>query len=60
MSDTQPLLDARLEGAEYENGKISRLVFVDIHGETFRLEGEMEIVDPHDGGEPAPDGGDPS
>ena len=48
MSDPGPPLNARLKTAEYEGDKISRLVFVDEHGERFRLEGEMEIVDPHD------------
>ena len=56
MTDIGPPLDARLKASEYEDGKISRLVFVDEHGEKFRLEGEMEIVDPFDD-EPIPDGG---
>ena len=60
MSDPGPPLNARLKTAEYEGDKISRLVFVDEHGERFSLEGEMEIVDPHDDGEPIPDGGDSS
>ena len=51
MSEPGPPLNARLKTAEYEDGKISRLVFVDEHGERFCLEGEMRIVDPYDGGE---------
>ena len=62
MSDDDPLsgprLNSILKEMGYEEGKITRLVFVhEDDGEQWRLEGEMEVVDPYGSGEAIPDGG---
>jgi len=55
-----PRLNAVVREIGYEEGKITRLVLVnEDDGEQWRLEGEMEVVDPYGGGEAIPDGGGP-
>jgi len=61
MSDDDPLSGPRLNAVVreigYEDGQITRLVLVnEDDGEQWRLEGEMEVVDPY-GDEAIPDGG---
>jgi ribosomal protein L37E len=52
-----PRLNAVVKEIGYEDGQITRLVFVnEDDGEQWRLEGEMEVVDPYDD-EAIPDGG---
>ena len=62
MNDNDPLpgprLDAAVKDITYDEGKITSLVLVnEADGEQWRIEGEMEVVDPYDSGEPIPDGG---
>ena len=62
MSDLAPgpRLDAVVKEVTYEDGKITSLVLVnEADGEQWRIEGEMEVVDPYGSGEPIPDGGEP-
>jgi len=64
VSDNDPLpgprLNAVVKEIGYEDGQITRLVFVnEDDGEQWRIEGEMEVVDPYSDGEPIPDGGEP-
>jgi len=63
VSDDDPIIGPRLNAVVkeigYDGGKITRLVFVNEDGgEQWRLEGEMEVVDPYDD-EAIPDGGEP-
>jgi len=53
-----PRLNAVVKDIGYEDGAITRLVLVnEDDGEQWRLEGEMEVIDPYDSGEAIPDGG---
>jgi hypothetical protein len=53
-----PRLDAVVKEITYGEGKITSLALVnEADGEQWPIEGEMEVVDPYDSGEPIPDGG---